>query len=167
MAKNILHKTRILAQSFLELARQRWQRPLPWIGGGLGLFLFGVVTAFGTVQDSEPPIPQRAVIEPLPIQIDAEPVATMGDFWSEERFSRGDTFASLLSRLGVNSADFEKLRRSSLVKAPLRGLYPGTTVQARINADGELQSLWYPISRNKVMTLNRDGDDFQIGRAHV
>ena len=131
------------------------------------MFLFGIVTAFGTVQDSEAPIAQRAVIEPLPISVNLDAAPANGDFWAEERFSRGDTFASLLSRLGVNPVDFERLRRSSLSKAPLRGLYPGTTVQARVNADGELQALWYPVSRTRVMTLNRDGDDFKAGEGSM
>ncbi len=156
-----MQEVEILAQSLFAKVKHHWARPLPWIGGGVGLFLFGIVTAFGTVQDGEAPIAQRAVREPLPISANLDPISATGDFWTEERFSRGDTFASLLSRLGVNTSDFDLLRRSSLAKAPLRGLYPGTTVQARVNGDGELQSLWYVVGRDRVVSLNREGDDFR------
>jgi len=168
LAKITLQKSRILAHSLIAKTQNRctevlrqWARPLPWIGGGAGLFMVGIVTAFGTVQDAEAPVSQRAMIEPLPISISSEPVPASGEFWSEERFSRGDTFAALLTRLGVNSSDFDVLRRSSLRQSPLRGLYPGTTVQARVNSDGELQSLWYVVGRDRVMTLNREGNDFR------
>jgi len=112
------------------------------------------------VQDAEAPISQRAVLEPLPIAADFDPAPAAEEYWSEERFSRGDTFASLLARLGVNQSDFDRLRRSSLSKAPLRGLTPGTTVQARVNGEGELQSLWYMVGRDRVMTVNREGGGF-------
>jgi len=156
-----MQKIRILAQSIYAKTRERGLRSLPWVGGSAGLFMFGVVAAFGTVQDAEVPIAQRAVLEPLPISVNIDDSPVSGEFWSEERFSRGDTFASLLSRLGVNSSDFELLRRSSLAKSPLRGLQAGMTVQARVNGAGELQSLWYVVGRDRVMTLNRDGNDFR------
>ncbi|MFM9968725.1 MAG: peptidoglycan DD-metalloendopeptidase family protein [Burkholderiales bacterium] len=159
--ESILQKLGILAQSLRTTVRHRYGRTLPWVSGGAGVFLFGMVAAFGTVQDAEAPISQRAVLEPLPITVNFESTPAVGEFWSEERFSRGDTFAALLSRLGVNSAEFDLLRRSSLSKSPLRGLNPGTTVQAKVNGNGELQSLWYVVGRDRVVTLNREGDDFR------
>ena len=57
--------------------------------------MFGMVAAFGTVQNAEAPIAQRVVLESLPISVTPDPVASAEDFWSEERFSRGDTFAAL------------------------------------------------------------------------
>jgi murein DD-endopeptidase MepM/ murein hydrolase activator NlpD len=123
--------------------------------------MFGMVAAFGTVQDAEAPIAQRAVLETLPISVNLDAETPTGEFWSEERFTRGDTFAALLSRLGVNPSEFDLLRRSSLSRNPLRGLNPGTTVQARVTAAGELQSLWYVVGSNRVVTLNREGNDFR------
>jgi murein DD-endopeptidase MepM/ murein hydrolase activator NlpD len=164
-----LQTLRILAQSlYAQLGnvvtrlptRLRDHNPLPWVGAGAGLFFFGMVTAFGTVQDAEAPIAQRAVLEPLQVSLSSEIQPATGEFWSEDRFGRGDTFAALLSRLGVDPSDFEHLRRSSLARAPLRGLTPGTTVQARINSAGQLQSMWYVVGSNRVMTVIRDGNDF-------
>ena len=156
-----MQKIRILAQSLVTKIQNRYGPASPWVAGGASLFMFGMVAAFGTVQDAGTPIAQRAVLEPLPISISFEPTPPVGEFWSEERFSRGDTFATLLSRLGVNHSDFDLLRRSSLSKSLLRGLNPGTTVQARVSDSGELQSLWYVLGRDRVVTLSREGDDFK------
>ena len=156
-----MQKVRILAQSLVAKVDSRYGRMLPWVGAGAGVLMFGMVAAFGTVQDSVAPIPQRAVLESLPVAISVDSPPAEGEFWSEERFSRGDTFAALLSRLGVNQSDFDLLRRSSLSKSPLRGLNPGVTVQAKVSGAGELQSLWYVVGRDRVVTLNREGDDFR------
>lgn len=151
---------RILAQSLAAKVRRRYGPALSWFGTGAGVLMFGMVAAFGTVQDAEAPIAQRAVLEPLPISISLDTPVPEGEFWSEERFSRGDTFAALLLRLGVNSSEFDLLRRSSIARTPLRGLNPGVTVQARVTGAGELQSLWYVAGKDRVVTLNRQGDDF-------
>ena len=69
MGKKILQKIRILAQSLVTKIQNRYGPASPWVAGGASLFMFGMVAAFGTVQDAGTPIAQRAVLEPLPISI--------------------------------------------------------------------------------------------------
>ncbi|OGA19826.1 MAG: hypothetical protein A3I01_04060 [Betaproteobacteria bacterium RIFCSPLOWO2_02_FULL_65_24] len=157
-------KKRILSQSIWPEARPAGPTQLSWLIGGLVAlpiaFLFGVVAAFGTVQDSSgPPLTQDTVIQALTVDpVDASPEAS--EYWTEERFERGDTFAALLEKLGVEDSEAERLRRAPGPNGPLRWLRPGTTVQARINASGELQALWFMAGRDSLVTIERSAEGF-------
>jgi murein DD-endopeptidase MepM/ murein hydrolase activator NlpD len=164
-------KHEILAQSNTPSSRRARSpialRHLSWAAaGGIALpvaFFFGVVTAFGTVQESsEPLVTQNTVVEALALQATAISATPDTDFWTEDRFERGDTFATLLERLGVDDVEADALRRAAGSSAPLRWLRPGTTVQAKVNAAGQLQSLWFIASRESIVTLERrpDGSGF-------
>jgi murein DD-endopeptidase MepM/ murein hydrolase activator NlpD len=150
-------KGRILAQSLRRSAAQRFALPV-----AVALVpLFGVVAAFGTVQPTpEPPVSQTLEVQALAL----EPVsaASLGDrdFFSEERFQRGDTFAALLGRLGVDQDDINLLRRSS--GQTLKALRPGAIVHARTSGDGQLRSLSYIAGRDLLTTVQREGEGFSV-----
>ena len=147
---------RILSQSIPDRARSR----LPWIAAGVVTLLFGVVAAFGTVQDTLEPVFARTIIEPLALPADAQDSITNEVFFREDRFQRGDTISALLERLEVDDQQAEKLLRSSAAMRPFRLLRPGTTVQARTAEDGSLLSMWFIGGRDQLISIDRSGEGF-------
>jgi murein DD-endopeptidase MepM/ murein hydrolase activator NlpD len=122
--------------------------------------LFAGVAAFGTVKDVPPPIGEM-VIEHLDLPSFASNNAAEPEvYWREERFERGDTFASFLNRLGVRSEDALTLVRQSGTAKTLRILKPGTSVQARTTADGDLLSLEFVSPQDTLVGVQREGDHF-------
>jgi murein DD-endopeptidase MepM/ murein hydrolase activator NlpD len=133
---------------------------LLWLAAGTAAFLFGVVAAFGTVQDSAEPVLTQTIVEQLaPRARVAEGTGEL--FFQEQRFQRSDTFAVLLDRLGVEDSDAERLLRSGAGQRALRALRPGTTVQAKTGIDGELRSLWFLSGRDTLLSVERLGEQFQ------
>ncbi|MBI2958671.1 MAG: peptidoglycan DD-metalloendopeptidase family protein [Betaproteobacteria bacterium] len=146
---------KILAQSLGEGVRRR----LSWLAAGAAVLLFGVVAAFGTVQTAVEPVLTQPIVEPLaPL---AQVTGAAGEiFFNEERFQRGDTFAVLLDRIGIEDGDAERLLRSAQGSRALRALRPGTTVQAKTGAEGELHSLWFVTGRDTLLSIERSGKSF-------
>jgi murein DD-endopeptidase MepM/ murein hydrolase activator NlpD len=120
--------------------------------------LFGVVAAFGTVQDTPDPVFARTVVEPLALQARLENKNVGEVFVREDRFQRGDTISALLERLEVDQA--ERLLRSREAMRPFRLLRPGTTVQARTAEDGSLISMWFIGARDQLISIEGAGDGF-------
>ncbi len=155
-------KSRILAQ----LRTFRDSRPGPfWATLGVaGVSLFGMVAAFGTAAPGQPvQIPQQTIVEQLAVVPSlAEPEAA-NVFVHEERIERGDTTASLLSRLGVqDDRAFQFLRDHPEAHAVFRQLRPGRVVTARVGADGTLQELVFPVNgdKDRALFVQRKGDGF-------
>lgn len=125
--------------------------------------LLGGVAAFGTVSEApEPNVARATVIETL-----APPIAELGPvavqtFAHEERFERGDTFATLLTRLGVDGADAVQLVRQHGRSKPFRSLRPGMTVQAETTDYGALRALRFVAGRDTVLGFEREGDGFRV-----
>jgi murein DD-endopeptidase MepM/ murein hydrolase activator NlpD len=125
--------------------------------------LLGGVAAFGTVSDApEPQVARITVIETL-----APPIAEVASvavqiFAHEERFERGDTFASLLTRLGVDGADAVQLVKQHGKAKPFRTLRPGMTVQAETTDYGALRALRFVSGRDTVLGFDREGDGFRV-----
>ena len=147
---------RILSQSIPDRARSR----LPWIAAGVVTLLFGVVAAFGTVQDTLEPVFARTIIEPLALPADAQDSITNEVFFREDRFQRGDTISALLEKLEVDDQQAEMLLRSSAAMRPFRLLRPGMTVQARTAEDGSLLSMWFIGGRDQLISIDRSGEGF-------
>ena len=114
-----------------------------------------MVAAFGTAPTTEEIKSfQRTVVEQLgpaeatPIDISAE------SFMREERIQRGDTVTSLLGRMGIREGEaLDYLRGSSATQALFRQLSPGKNVTVRVGAQGELQTLIFPLNGGKDMAL--------------
>ena len=147
----------ILAQSTSGRARSR----LPSITVGALALLFGVVAAFGTVQDAPEPLLSTTVVESLALPPQAEQNDTGQVYIREDRFQRGDTIAALLKRLDVDDMEVKRLLRSKDAKQSFRQLRPGTTVNARTGDDGSLMSMWFINRRSRLISIDRSEDEFQ------
>lgn len=156
---------RILAQ----LLRGRDAKPghLLAVAGVAGVSFFSMVAAFGTAPStSEIAGLQQSVVEQL-----ARPNARIEDnaadiFVHEERIQRGDTFASLTSRLGIADGEALAFLRSTPEAATIfRQMSPGKTVNAVIRGDGTLMSLVFPLNggKNQALVVERGTD----GRLHA
>ena len=126
----------------------------------------GVVAAFATiapVPDAEVLLSRTAVLERLPIEPERGLVADTGSYVREERFQRGDTFGSLLARLGVSESDRQRVLR---VRG-LRLLRPGNAVTAEIDSEGVLIRLAYDAGRDSIVSVTREGETFRVSEAHA
>ncbi len=133
----------------------------------LVLPFIGVVAAFGIAPDTvtEPVVRTEVVQEialPLPPPVDS---AGAG-YWREERFQRGDTLASLLSRLGAEDPEAAQFLRKTREARMLYQLTPGKTVRALATAEGKLLALRYQAS-GKVLSVQRQGDTFSLAEQPV
>jgi murein DD-endopeptidase MepM/ murein hydrolase activator NlpD len=133
------NQTEILAQ---KSGRQERKFSLRWVVGLSSIPLFGMVAAFA--------IPAIAQAD-----------APTGDFWREERIQRGDTIASLMSRLNVNDRDALNFLRSSQEATMLYQLKPGRTIRATVTESGELLSLRYVNGDATMLQVDRAGDTFR------
>jgi len=120
-----------------------------WAGlAVLGLSLFGMVAAFGTVADNRSAdVPRKLVVESLALP----PLTSLADdgelFYREERVKSGDTAGKLLQRLGVNDpAALEFLRSDKTAQVLFRQLSPGKSLTARTDIEGGLDSLAFPLN---------------------
>lgn len=140
---------------------------MPWIAAGVVTLLFGVVAAFGTVQDTPEPVFARTVVEPLVLPARLEDSSPGQVFFREERFQRGDTISALLERLEVDDRQAERMLGSREAISPFRLLRPGTTVQARTTEDGSLLSLWFIGGRDQLIFIEGVGDGFSSSEKPV
>lgn len=114
-----------------------------------------MVAAFGTAPTSDEIRSfQQTVVEQL-AQAEARPIDLSSEsFVREERIQRGDTVAALLARMDIREAEAIDYLRGNAATQPLfRQLSPGKNVTARVGAQGELQSLVFPLNGGKDMAL--------------
>ena len=127
-----------------------------WAGAGVvGVSLFGMVAALGTVNDARlTDIPQQQVVERLSLPALAAAADGEQSFLHEERVQRGDTVTGLLQRLGVDdpaAAGF--LKGSATTQSLFRQLSPGKNLTVRTGSQGELQTLIFPLNGGKDQAL--------------
>jgi murein DD-endopeptidase MepM/ murein hydrolase activator NlpD len=155
-----LTKSEILAQGGRS-REQPLRRRAVIVAGLVGLL--GGVAAFGTVRESpEPPVARAVVVEVLAPAIAPATTDIVQAYAHEERFERGDTFASLLTRLGVDGADAVQLVRQHGGSKPFRALRPGMTVQAETTDYGALRALRFVSGRDTILGFEREGDGFRV-----
>ncbi|HLB16828.1 MAG TPA: peptidoglycan DD-metalloendopeptidase family protein [Burkholderiales bacterium] len=147
----------ILAQS--DAPRDRARRRRAVVAIGVAALLLGVA-ATGTVKDSPPPA-REIVVDPLPLVLHDPAADPVQAYWHETRFERGDTFAALLSRLGVDGAETTRLLKENGGSKPFRNLRPGMTVQAQTSELGQLLALRFLSGEaTTVLGFQRDGVRF-------
>ena len=153
-------KSRILAQ----LQRYRDAKPgsLWALAGVVAISAFSMVAAFGTAPTMEEiKGMQRPVTEQLAAP-QPEVLTTAGEtFIHEDIVQRGDTIASLLSRLGVIDDEAQSfLRWTPEAAAISRQMGPGKRVTARTDTAGHLQSLTFPLNggKDRAMFVERIAD---------
>ncbi len=152
-------KTNILAETDEQLRRRRSRL---WLVGLLSLPLIGAVAAFGIAPNTiTEPVTLREVVDDLALEVPASEVSTDEPFWREERIQRGDTVASLLSRLQVDDAEALRFLRSSERVRPLYQLVPGRILRAVTKASGELVSLRYATSDGTELRVERTDIGFK------
>jgi murein DD-endopeptidase MepM/ murein hydrolase activator NlpD len=120
------------------------------------------VAAFGTARDSEQIVVRETVVEPLVLKLPDPSTGPVQAYWHETRFERGDTFAALLGRLGVDGADTATLLKGHGGAKPFRNLRPGMTVHARTSDLGQLLELRFISGESTVLGFARDGDGFKV-----
>lgn len=160
-------KKEILAQKLRTLAHKN----LRWLVALSSLPLFGMVTAFGIApQTSVDNIPVREVVLnlalPLPLP-EISPAAANATFWRQERIQRGDTVASLLTRLEVKQQNAQSvisfLHNTDANKTrTMHQLVPGKAVHAQVTAAGELLTLRYAPGGGEQFRMEKTGNAFNI-----
>jgi murein DD-endopeptidase MepM/ murein hydrolase activator NlpD len=120
------------------------------------------VAAFGTARDSHHSVARATVVEPLVLKLPDRSTDPVQAYWHETRFERGDTFAALLNRLGVDSADTMTLLKQQGGSKPFRNLRPGMTVHARTSDLGQLLELRFVAGEATVLGFARDGERFGV-----
>jgi len=118
------------------------------------------VAAFGTVRDTQEPVPVRDILETLTLA--ATPVGDFGTiiYFREERIESGDTLQTLFERLGTDGTEAGEFSRFSQAARSFRLLRPGMTVQARVDDGGKLRSLAFLTGRDTVLSIDRLGRGF-------
>ncbi|MDP2135800.1 MAG: peptidoglycan DD-metalloendopeptidase family protein [Sulfuritalea sp.] len=147
------NKSGILAQ----LLHYRAERPGPfWAGAGvLGVSLFSMVAAFGTVADIRTTdVPRQEVIEKLALPALTATPDNDQSFLREARVQRGDTVMELLQRLGVDDpAAVGFLKGNATAQSLFRQLSPGKNLTATTGPQGQLQTLVFPLNGGKDQAL--------------
>lgn len=115
---------------------------------------FGTAPATSTLESAQQTVVEQLALPPI------EALDISGEiFVREERILRGDTVADLLGRLGVaDAAVLPQLRNAKAADALFRQMSPGKQVTARVSAQGELQSLTFPLNGGKDLALIVEAD---------
>ena len=150
---------RILAQ-FL-----RWLAGYPKLRAFMllaALPFMGVFAAFGIAPDTVTELPPVAkVIEEITLPA-VESIRHLDEgYWQEERIQRGDTFASLLTRLEVDDPEAAQALRGNPDTRLLYQMVPGRTVRAKVTAEGRLLALRYLAGAN-LLAVERTGDTLSV-----
>lgn len=142
--------------------RRGKKRQLAILSALLAIPLLGMVTAFGIAPNTATePVDVRTIVADLPTQVGSPLIADEEQAYAiHDRIRKGDTVASVLSRLGVDDADaLSFLRTNSTAKTIVQELAPGRMVEARIAADGDLLALRMRTAADRlVKVVNIDGD---------
>ncbi len=139
-----------------------------WLVALSAIPLFEVVTAFGTAPDTvTSDIVQRTVVSTLALPQPVGADSGAFDFWREERIQRGDTLATLLARLGVNSEEIPNVLSAGNNHAAMARFIAGRTVMARVTSSGRLVSLRYLLDDQNLLSIARAGDAFQATESAV
>ena len=156
------NKSGILAQ----LLDYRFERPGHFRAGLVvfGVSLFSMVAAFGTVNDAGlADITQQQVVEQLALPDQSVNEDPSQSFLHEERVQRGDTVTGLLQRLGIDDpAAVGFLKGNATAQNLFRQLGPGKNLTARTGAQGELQTLVFPLNggKDQALVVERGPDGF-------
>ena len=140
------NKSRILAQSQLVIDRIARHRRLA--AGFAAVSALGMAAAFAVAPNNDGGRLQlQTVVEKLAIPKGAILPSQQEGYLREERVLRGDTLASLLSRLGISDEEaFSFIRSNTIAQQMARQLRPGKTVMAKTGDGGDLLTLHFPVN---------------------
>ena len=130
----------------------------------VGISLFSMVAALGTVNDFRPTdISRQQVVERLALPALTAAGDSEQSFLREERVQRGDTVMELLKRLGIDDpAAVGFLKGNTAAQSLFRQLSPGKNLTARTGSQGELQTLIFPLNggKDQALVVERRGEEF-------
>lgn len=125
--------------------------------------LFGMMAAFGIAPNTsleEVPVQQVVLGLELPeIQLDSSADMT---FWRQERIQRGDTLATLLSRLDVDNQEALTFMRDARDMKAIHQLVAGKTIHVQTTAAGELLLLRYFPGGSEQMVVEKTNGSFKV-----
>lgn len=146
---------------------------LSLVAGTAVTLIFGMVAAFGTAPDTVTyPGQLNEVLEQLAAPESRLIEAGIDTHSRELRIQRGDTVASLLSRMNIRDAEAtEFLRNSRDADALFRQLSPGKTLTAQVSSRGDLHSLLFPLNGGRdtalLIQLTHQGFDAKVQDLHL
>lgn len=152
-------KIGILAQKPLTLTKKR----LRWLILLSSFPLFGMVTAFGIAPDTS--------LEDLPVEevilgLELPEILPVSDanmtLWRQESIQRGDTIATLLSRLEVNNHDAANFLRDARDVKAMHQLVPGKILHVQTTATGELRLLRYFPGGSEQLVMEKNDGIFKV-----
>ncbi|MEO6024205.1 MAG: peptidoglycan DD-metalloendopeptidase family protein [Burkholderiales bacterium] len=138
------------------------KRRVRWAVATLALPLFGIVAAFGIAPSTRTENVRTQVVEQsLASPFVATQAASSDEVFSrQERVRRGDTVASILSRLQVDDAEADQfLRTDSTAQAIYGGLVPGRVIETQVSEEGELVGLKMRTGGNSILKVIKVGDE--------
>ncbi len=148
-----------IAQKPLALTKGK----LRWLILLSSIPLFGMVAAFGIAPETS--------LEDLPVQqvvlgLDLPEIHPSPDnnitFWRQEHIQRGDTIATLLSRLEVSNKDIVSFLRDARNVKTMHQLVPGKIVYVQTNAKGELLWLRYFPGGSAQLMMEKSDRGFDV-----
>lgn len=150
--------TPIVFEKLLRLASSSGFRRIVAV---ITLPFVGVVAAFGIAPNT---VTEQMSVKSVIEEITLSPVATAGTeetYWREERVQRGETIASLLSRLKVDDPKANQFLRASAEARGLRQLIAGRMVRAQTSDDGRLLELRY-LAGVMSLVVKPEGEEFRV-----
>lgn len=126
--------------------------------------LLGVVAAFGIAPDTTTDdVKRKQVVQQLQVTVaEAETSIEQDRYWREERIQRGDTIASLLTRLEIDDPEARSFLLGSSAARSMQRLLPGRAVRAVTGGDGKLVSLRFTNADGSEFLLRRDTAGFVV-----
>ncbi|MBA4142774.1 MAG: M23 family metallopeptidase [Nitrosospira sp.] len=153
------HKFRVFSHEPLTLTKKK----LRWLILLSSIPLFGMVAAFGIAPNTaleELPVEQVILGLDLP-EIHSASHANM-TFWRQERIQRGDTIATLLSRLHVSNQEAVKFLRDTRDIKGVHQLAAGKTIHVLTTAAGQLLLLRYFSGGSEQLVIEKSGETFKV-----
>ena len=121
----------------------------------------GLLVAFGVATDTQlENVPRQEITQALALPVAGDDADNDYTFRASERVRSGDTVAALLQRLNVNDDEANKFLRTEPSAKTIFQLRPGRFVRAVVDEDGELRSLAYLHSADKMLEVRRGQDGF-------
>jgi len=153
-------KSGILAHKPQALTKKR----LRWLILLSSFPLFGMVAAFGIAPSTSiEGLPVEDVVLSLELpEITPVPPVNM-TFWRQENIQGGDTIATLLSRLDINSQDSASFLRDARDVKAMHQLVPGKIIHVETTARGELLLLRYFPGGSEQLVMEKSGGGFRMG----
>ncbi|MDQ3186551.1 MAG: M23 family metallopeptidase [Pseudomonadota bacterium] len=152
-------KIGILAQKPLMLTKKR----LRWLILLSSFPLFGMVAAFGIAPDTSL---EDLSVEEVILGLDLPEILPAPDanmtFWRQESIQRGDTIATLLSRLEVNNHDAANFLRDTRDVKGMHQLVAGKIIHVQTTATGELRLLRYFPGGSEQLVMEKSDGVFKV-----